>query len=319
MKLDLTGWDEVVSAGEPLSVRLDRIRPDPGQPRKQFDQDALQALADSIRTSGVLQPISLRHDPDAPGDYIINYGERRYRAAGIAGLETIPALIHKSLDSYDQVVENLHRADLTPMELALFIDARLKAGERKGDIAARLGHNSAFVTEHLALLEAPPCIELAYAGGVKSVRTLYDLRRLHDQFPRQVEAWCASGAEITRRTLAALAEKFSHDEKTAPLDSGAPALPKVSAVPDGVAKFSHDEKNPVAETAAAPMAPAPGFSHDEKTAVATPPPRMLIEVEHDGRKAIVQQASVIQVLYEGEATSVAIPLTAVKILRVFPA
>jgi hypothetical protein len=102
----------------------------------------------------VLQPISLRPDPAAPDEYIINYGERRYRAPTLSGLAEIPAWVHTKLTGYDQVIENLHRADRSPMEVALFIQERLAAGDKKGKIARRLGKKGSFVTEHQALVEA---------------------------------------------------------------------------------------------------------------------------------------------------------------------
>jgi ParB family chromosome partitioning protein len=214
MNLDLTGLAELAlpAAGEPLMVLLDIISRDPDQPRKHFDEATLQELAESIRAIGVVQPISVRPDPAAPGRYIINYGERRYRASMIAGMQAIPAFLHKAPDDYTQVAENLHRDDLSPMEMALFIKRRLDAGEKKYEIAAKLGYKNGYVTEHLALLEAPPCVEKAYANGATSARTLYDLRRLYDEFPQEVDAWCASGAEVTRDSVAALVQKFRRDE-----------------------------------------------------------------------------------------------------------
>jgi ParB family chromosome partitioning protein len=120
MNLDLTGLAEIErpTTGEPLLVPLEFISCDPGQPRQYIDEPALHELAKSIRAIGVVQPISVRPDPSADGRYIINYGERRYRAAAIAGLSAIPAFIHKTPSSYTQVAENLHRADLSPMEIA---------------------------------------------------------------------------------------------------------------------------------------------------------------------------------------------------------
>jgi ParB family chromosome partitioning protein len=214
MNLDLTGLAELAkpAAGEPMMVPLNAISRDPDQPRKHFDEARLQELAESIRAIGVVQPISVRPDPAAPGRYIINYGERRCRASLIAGLQAIPAFLHKTPDNYKQVAENLHRDDLSPMEIALFIKRRLDAGEKKNEIAARLGHKNGYVTEHLALLEAPPCIEKAYANGATSARTLYDLRRLYDEFPQEVDTWCASGVEVTRDSVAALVQKFRRDE-----------------------------------------------------------------------------------------------------------
>lgn len=255
MNLDLTGLAEVAgpAAGEPLMVPLDAIDRDNGQPRQHFDEAALQELADSIRAEGVVQPISVKPSPDAPGRYIINYGERRFRAAMIAGLQAIPAFVHRAPDSYTQVTENLHRADLSPMEMALFIRRRMDAGERRSAIAARLGYKKSYVTEHLALLESPACVERAYANGVVSARTLYDLRRLHDEFPEQVDAWCASGVEVTRETIVAFAQRVRHDEQLA----GSVGVTDVTQETIGALeeKVRHDEQLAVAPTAVSPGVP----------------------------------------------------------------
>lgn len=247
MNLDLTGLADIAgpSAGEPLMLLLDLVSCDPSQPRKYFDEAALKELSESIRAIGVVQPISVRPDPEAPGRYIINYGERRFLASIIAGMATIPVFVHKAPDDYMQVAENLHRADLSPMEMALFIKRRLDVGEKKNEIAAKLGYKNGYVTEHLALLEAPPCVEKAYANGATSARTLYDLRRLHDDFPQEVDAWCASGVEVTRDTVAALVQKFRRDEVSdgASAAQTSPGAVDAADVPEQLSaqKFRRDE------------------------------------------------------------------------------
>jgi ParB family chromosome partitioning protein len=337
MNLDLTGLADVdqPAAGEPMPVPLGAIDCDPNQPRQHCDKKALQELADSIRAIGVVQPISVRPDPARPGRYIINYGERRYRAALIAGLHSIPAFVHRAPDTYMQVAENLHRADLSPMEMALFIRKRMEAGDRRTEIAARLGYKKSYVTEHLALLESPVCVEKAYASGVSSARTLYDLRRLHGEFPRHVDAWFASGAEVTRESVAALAEKVRHDEQRddaspevqgdadSPLEGelciGTVLLP--SAAADGEAeKVRHDEQlngqssivqepnmsSVTIEPAKTLMTPAVDIAsrqRDRGPANEVLPTdrrreRLSILVEHEGRSATVQEDSIVCIRYE---------------------
>jgi ParB family chromosome partitioning protein len=247
MNLDLTGLADITrpSLGEPLMLSLDLIDRDPGQPRKYFDESALKELAESIRANGVVQPISVRPDPRAPGRYTINYGERRFLASLIAGLVSIPVFVHKTPDDYTQVNENLHRADLSPMEMALFIQRRLDAGEKRNEIATKLGYKKSYVTEHLALLESPACVEKAYASGVSSARTLYDLRRLHDEFPEQVDAWVARGVEVTRDAIAAFGEKVRHDELARDAATGTPSFDAAVVARDTIAasaeKVRHDE------------------------------------------------------------------------------
>ncbi|MDQ3547901.1 MAG: ParB/RepB/Spo0J family partition protein [Chloroflexota bacterium] len=101
-------------------IRRDRIEPDPDQPRQFFDEDALQDLATSIRAEGILQPIAVRYDE--PRDiYVIIHGERRWRAAGIAGLESLPAVVRDIPEDrrlIQQLVENIVREDLNALDRA---------------------------------------------------------------------------------------------------------------------------------------------------------------------------------------------------------
>lgn len=341
MNLDLTGLAEAghPAGGEPLMLPLGTIDRDANQPRKVFDEEALEELAASIRAIGVVQPISVRPDAAVRGRYIINYGERRYRAALIAGLNAIPVFVHRTPDSYTQVAENLHHAELSPMEMALFIKARLDVGEKKADIAARLGYKKSYVTEHLALLESPGCVEKAYASGISSARTLYDLRRLHDEFPKQVDAWCAGGAEVTRESIAALANRVRHDEQP---DEASGALRenmprsnqdvsnsidsqvgRIALGDDMVEKVRHDEQAAALsknldrsddvsiKLASADTNDALGGRHSPRSGKrqrhnSTSYPhavKLRIEVRHDGRRAIVQEDSVLHIRYEDGGTA----------------
>lgn len=340
MNLDLTGLADMnrPAAGEPLMLSLDLISRDINQPRKYFDEEKLKELAESIRAIGVVQPISVRPDPDSPGRYIINYGERRFLAALIAGLLSIPVFVHKAPDDYTQVAENLHHADLSPMEIAVFIKRRLDIGEKKYEIAAKLGYKNGYVTEHLALLEAPPCVEKAYANGATSARTLYDLRRLHDEFPEEVDAWCSSGVEVTRDTVAALAQKFRRDE----ILDGASAAHAASAVVGAddapeqppIHKFRRDEilggglathtpSNAIASADVSAQPPnknlASGIQTLAAAAASTRPERerriacvrqskpesarLFIKVGHDGRVGTLQEDSVVLVRYDDGGTA----------------
>ena len=181
--------------GKPLDIPLADIEEDPDQPRKEFTPEAMQEMTDSIRARGVKTPVSVRTHPSKPGKWMLNYGARRYRGSHAAGRMTIPAFVDESHDDYDQVIENIQRDDLKPMELALFIKKRLDAGDQKKAIAKNLGKDGAIITQHLALIDPPACIEDAYSNGkCTSPKTLYELRGLHEKFPEQVEAWCAEAA-----------------------------------------------------------------------------------------------------------------------------
>jgi ParB family chromosome partitioning protein len=323
MNIDLTGLAEIVqsAAGEPLIVPLGAISCDSNQPRQHIDESALQELAESIRSIGVVQPISVRPDPAAAGRYIINYGERRYRAAVIAGLSAIPTFVHKTPNSYTQVAENLHRADLSPMEMALFIKTRIEGGEKKSEIAAKLGYKRSYVTEHLALLESPVCVEKAYRNGVTSARTLYDLRRLHDEFPQQVDAWCASGVELTREAIVALGQRIRHDEQlgglpqTAHSNTGplvASALPsdtpafehpialetETVSVKDGTATTHGSAADRDVAPSPAPRNPPQQTRSRGSPSAGQPSSRLRIKVNYSGRNATIQDDSIVRICYD---------------------
>jgi len=208
--------------GRPPEMPLTKIVRDPQNPRPPLhlrtpdEQQQQIDLNENIRQRGVKSPISLRPHPSEPDTWVINHGHCRYDAAEAAGLATIPYFVDPNFDSYDQVAENLHRCDLSIWAIAGFIKRKLDEGQSKTEIAHRLGKDGLnYVTEHLALVDAPGCVHQAYACAVRSPRTLYDLRRAHDEFPEQVDAWCLGGARITRDTIRELLDKLRHDVITA--------------------------------------------------------------------------------------------------------
>ncbi|KQQ96122.1 hypothetical protein ASF77_21700 [Massilia sp. Leaf139] len=213
---------QAADAGLPPRMALADILSDPDNPRKPFEerspekQKKQRELNANIAARGVKNPISLRPHPTIPNKWIINAGHCRFEGATVAGHADIPYFIDRDFNSFDQVNENEQRSDLTPWELATFIQRKITEGMSKGDIAAGL-HKSgqAFVTEHLALIDPPACLVGAYSAGVQSPRTLYELRKARDEFPEQVDSWCAGGAAITRDTIRALVTML-RDPRPAP-------------------------------------------------------------------------------------------------------
>ena len=202
--------------GRPLHIPVRDIDEDPGQPRKEFTAASMEELEQSVRMHGVKTPISIRPHPSEPKRWILNFGARRLRASKAAGKTTIPAFIDRSHTDYQQVIENLQREDLKPRELAMFIKKKMDEGEKQAHIAELLGVNRSMVTNHLALIDPPACIEEIYTSGkCLSAKTLYDLRNLHKEFPKEVDRWCATDQEITRATVSALSAKLRGTQKTA--------------------------------------------------------------------------------------------------------
>ncbi len=144
-------------------VELDLIHANPSQPRKDFDPQALEELAESIRAIGIIQPITLRQEED--GSYMIIAGERRFRATQLAGLQTIPAYIRKvSDDSVMEMalIENIQREDLNAIEVALaYQQLQTKSGLTQEELAKRVGKSRASVANFMRLLRLPAEIQLA--------------------------------------------------------------------------------------------------------------------------------------------------------------
>lgn len=153
--------------GELVTVAVDRIAPNPFQPRKAFDADALKELAESIRTRGLLQPILVKKDG---AGYTLVAGERRFRAAKLAGVTQVPAMILEQLDDADMLqialIENVQREDLNPLETATAYQALIdKCGLNQAQVAERVGKSRAAVANTLRLLTLPDHIKQYVAEG----------------------------------------------------------------------------------------------------------------------------------------------------------
>jgi ParB family chromosome partitioning protein len=154
---------------EYLLCSIDRIRPDPGQPRSKFDPTSLNELAESIREQGVIQPLIVRRDRDG---YVLIAGERRWRAAQLAGLKEVHVVIKEATDKEALLmglIENLHREDLNPIDEAtnyqrLIDDHALS----QNDVAARLGRDRSTISNSLRLLGLPPEVRGMVLDGALS-------------------------------------------------------------------------------------------------------------------------------------------------------
>ena len=210
--LDVAGLgDDLPPREEAPRMALDLIDEDPHQPRTEFDPVALQELADNIKASGgVKSPVSLRPHPTEPGRYMLNFGARRVRASRMLGLPDIHYFIDRKVDSFDQVAENEQREGLTPMELSLFIKARVAEGLTLTQIAERLGKSKALISRAAVLADAPDCVQAAYREGrLRGGTEAYELTKLHAEAPEAVEHWTAQAQEVTRTTLAVLKDQLA--------------------------------------------------------------------------------------------------------------
>lgn len=166
-------------------VELSSIIPNPRQPRKYFDDQALEELRDSISEVGLLQPIVVRklEGEDGPR-YELIMGERRMRASKEAGLTRVPAIVRSTDDDEllrDALLENLHRQELTPLEEAAAYKQLLDDfGATHGELAQRIGRSRSHITNTLRLLTLPPKVQTRVAAGVLSAGHARTLLKVED-------------------------------------------------------------------------------------------------------------------------------------------
>jgi ParB family chromosome partitioning protein len=152
-----------------LELPLDAIEPNPGQPRARIDGDTLRSLAASIRASGVLQPVVVA-PPDDEGRHALIAGERRWRAARMAGLERVPAIVRR-VDDRERLelalAENIVREDLTPIDVAQACACLIEDfGQSHAELAERLGRSRPAVSNMVRLLELPEEVQDMIAAGL---------------------------------------------------------------------------------------------------------------------------------------------------------
>jgi len=345
--LDLSALEEksmpvvadVSPTGKPLELPIDDVEEDEGQPRKEFSEEKMAEMAASIKLRGVRQPVSVRPHPKKSGKWILNFGARRLRGSRLAGKTTIPAFVDDTSDDFDQVIENENRDNLKPMELALFIKGKLDEGVKKAEIARRLTRPASMITELMALIDAPACIEQAYRSGrCTSPKTLYELRMLHNKFAEKVQTWCEKTEEITRKgvTDLSLRLKGKTPENKISKDAG------VQVAVDGssnqcVKNLSHDKENDASETDAQsantqllmanPLelqqkitgGTLTSWPHEKNHSNGTVMKRPLLIVEHEGRAAAVllnrrpTTAGLLHIQYEESGEEAEVSAATVKI------
>ena len=151
-----------------VELPLDAIAPNPDQPRAAIEPAALEALAASLRAAGVLQPVVVA-PADAEGRHLLIAGERRWRAARLAGLERVPAII-RAVDARERLelalVENVVREDLSPIDVAQACACLIEDfGQSHGELASRLGRSRPAISNLVRLLELPEGVQEAIAAG----------------------------------------------------------------------------------------------------------------------------------------------------------
>lgn len=212
---DLNQLEEVdVNNEQVVELKLDELRPNPYQPRKEFDESALAELAESIKQSGVFQPIIVRHSKVL--GYEIIAGERRFRASKMAGKKTIPAIVREfDEESMMQVavLENLQREDLSPLEEARAYEMLMKnLNLTQVELAERLGKSRPYIANYLRLLTLPKIIKELLQKETLSMGQARTLLGLKDKRQMVQLANKAIKENLTVRQLEALVIKMNEEQ-----------------------------------------------------------------------------------------------------------
>lgn len=209
------------STADILRIPVDLIEPNPFQPRMSFDQEALEELAESIRTLGLIQPITVRRKED--GRYQIISGERRFRACRLSGMDMIPAYIR---DANDQgmlemaIVENIQRENLDPIEIAMSYQRLIdECRLTQEQMAVRVGKKRASVTNFLRLLKLPAKIQHDLKVGLLSVGHAKVLLGIEDSQLQEYLCDLVIKDDMSVRQLEEKIKKMSHP-KAAPATDG---------------------------------------------------------------------------------------------------
>lgn len=223
------------------NVPIDRIEANPENPRLVFEESALEELAASIREHGVLQPVLVR--PHGPNQFQLVAGERRWRAARMAGLATIPAIVEELDDDLAleiAIIENLQREDLSPLEEASMYDRMIKDhGYSVRKLAQKLGKDKGYLENRLRLADAPEEIRDLVSVRKDTLSHAYELMKIEDPKKRRRLAGQVARGELS---LVKLREKIE----------GRPA--RAAAMDDGQGRASAGEVD-VQDPAASPASP----------------------------------------------------------------
>ncbi|MDR6772152.1 ParB/RepB/Spo0J family partition protein [Azospirillum sp. BE72] len=259
-----------------VEVPVDRIAPNPNQPRREFDEEELQGLAASIERHGLQQPIGVRQIADDRWQLV--YGERRLRAMRLLGRETIFGILFTGDDDEEiAIVENLQRSDLNPLEES---DALFRLAERHGyshrQLADALGRKKTYVTMMLSFQRLAPAIRADYAALRPTKSKLEALAAIEDQ-DEQVRAW----------------EKLKRSDAGAP---PSPAVDLVSASPEMAAKrASVSAPAGVASSALPKRAAKPVFQARDVLKELQEKPQRLSETD---RQALLEMRAAIDAVLE---------------------
>lgn len=211
-------------AGQYQEIAVDKIVSNPGQPRRTFGDEALAELAASIKAVGIVQPVVVRR---AGGSFEIIAGERRWRAARMAGLKTVPAVIRDAGDAESvelALIENLSREDLNPIDAArAYANLQEDFGITQEELAAKLGRSRSAVANTLRLLDLPDDVQTLIEHGRLSEGHGRALLSVPDRLRQRRLAAKAAAANMSVRQLEARVKREAPQRKSAREASPIPA------------------------------------------------------------------------------------------------
>ena len=217
----IPGAPETGEAAGLLEIPVNAVSPNPKQPRTRFDDEAIGALAASIREVGILQPIVVRK---AGAGYELIAGERRLRAARLAGLATVPVVVRDTEDAdtlREALIENIHREDLGPIELAeAFRQLLDELGLKQEELADRVGVSRSHIANTIRLLQLPLPVQQLLADGKIQAGHARALLALGDGEAQNALAVRIAAQDLSVREVEELVRRYVE----APVESAAPKV-----------------------------------------------------------------------------------------------
>jgi ParB family chromosome partitioning protein len=190
-------------------VEIEKIRPNPHQPRTQFDEASIDELARSIKETGIIQPLLVVPEED---HYKLIVGERRWRAAQKVGLRVVPVIIRNMTEDKQlevSLIENIHREDLNPLEIAEAFDRLVnQLGLTQQEVAERVGKDRASVANYIRLLKLPPEIKRLIREGKLSMGQARAILSLEEESLQKKVAFQAVEKSLSVRETEKLVQKF---------------------------------------------------------------------------------------------------------------
>lgn len=242
-------------------IATDQLVPDPDQPRRHFDPEALEVMAASLRSRGQLQPIRVRWGGDSLAKWVIISGERRYRGALLAGLDKVKAIITEAAGGdvlTDQLIENIVREDLDPIEEAeAFRKLMADEGLSQRQLADRLGISQGRVAQRVKLLELPEGVRARVEMGELAASSAYALTQapegLRERIAEEAVAGDLSRSEVQERVDRALRESPGRSPRAGKGRGGAKARASRASGLMTARKIRTDSKIRITAERAAPF------------------------------------------------------------------